>query len=226
MADASKPRSRHGIAWAMQAIFRAEPFLWAVNRLIARSSALAKDLVVRRILQAPGLHLGPDCMVRGAKCISFGRNISATRNLWLEAVIDYRDQRFHPAIEIGDGTSFSDSVHITSIERIVIKKNVLMGSRIYISDHNHGAYKGPVQSSPEEPPARRRLGGGGPVFIGENVWIGDNVVILGPVTIGNGAVIGANSLITQDVAPQTIVAGAPAVPIKRFNPESRIWERA
>jgi hypothetical protein len=158
MANSDGLKSPDGIVRAVQSIFRAEPFLWAVKQLIGCASAMVKDLAVRRMLHAPGLHLGPGCKVGGAKHISFGRNIYATRNLWLEAVTRYRCQDFHPAIEIGDDTSFSDGVHISSIERIVIKKNVLMGSRIYISDHNHGAYKGSAQSPPEEPPARRLLG--------------------------------------------------------------------
>jgi acetyltransferase-like isoleucine patch superfamily enzyme len=52
------------------------------------------------------------------------------------------------------------------------------------------------------------------------------VVIVGPVTIGDGAVIGASTVVTHDVAPQTIVAGAPAKLIKRFNLQTRLWERA
>jgi acetyltransferase-like isoleucine patch superfamily enzyme len=225
MVNTDVPRLRQGIFRAIVATFSAEPFLWAARRLMARAAALVKDLAVRKMLHAPGLHLGPGCVVRGAKCIRLGRNVTATRNLWLEAVVQYRDQRFTPTIEIGDGVAFSDGVHITGIEQIVIKKNVLMGSRIYISDHNHGKYKGPAQCSPEEPPVRRPLGGGGPVFIGENVWIGDNVVIVGPVTIGDGAVIGANSLVRQDVSPRTLVAGTPAKAIKRYDRNTESWER-
>jgi lipopolysaccharide O-acetyltransferase len=164
--------------------------------------------------------------VRGARRISFGRGVHATRNLWLEAVINYQGQTFTPVINIGDHVDFSDGVHISAIERIDIKQGVLMGSRIFIADHNHGLYRGPDQSKPDEPPVQRRLGGGGPVEIGENVWIGDNVVILGPVTIGASAIIAANSVVRHDVPPNTIVAGAPAVPIKRFNPATRCWERS
>ena len=49
---------------------------------------------------------------------------------------------------------------------------------LHISDHNHGVYKGVTQCQPSEPPIYRQLGGGGPVVIGDNVWVGDNVVIL------------------------------------------------
>lgn len=53
-----------------------------------------------------------------------------------------------------------------------------------------------------------------PIKIGSDVWIGTGVVILPGVTIGDGAVIGANSVVTKEVEPYTLVAGAPAKFIK------------
>jgi lipopolysaccharide O-acetyltransferase len=178
------------------------------------------------LLKAPGLHLGPGCRVIGGRHISFGKDVYAERNLWLEAVTSYRSQDFLPNITIGDHVSFSDGVHISSITSIAIGSHSLFGSRIYVSDHNHGMYRGESQSTPEEAPAHRLLGGGGPVVIGENVWIGDNSVIIGPATIGRGAIVGANSVVRGMVPSNTIVAGAPARPIKIFNPKTGSWDKA
>jgi lipopolysaccharide O-acetyltransferase len=197
--------------------------LWLIAHRVWRgiaSSAMAYSL------NAPGLYLGPGCRVVGGRHISFGRGVFANRNLWLEAVTSFRSQHFSPAVTIGDGVTFSDGVHITSIESIVIGRNVMMGSRIYISDHNHGIYKGDAQSRPEEPPLHRTLGGGGPVTIGDNVWIGDNSVILGPAAIGSGAIIGANSVVRGVVPSNSVVAGAPARLIKSFNPQKASWDKA
>ena len=56
--------------------------------------------------------------------------------------------------------------------------------------------------------------------IGNDVWIGWDVLIKGGVTIGNGAVIGARSVVTKDVPPYAVVAGVPAKVIKyRFEQE-------
>ncbi len=57
-----------------------------------------------------------------------------------------------------------------------------------------------------------------PCIIGHDVWIGAQSLILRGVTIGNGAVVGANSVVTRDVAPFEVVAGSPARVIKtRFD---------
>ncbi len=59
----------------------------------------------------------------------------------------------------------------------------------------------------------------GEVVIGDDVWIGDKATILPGVTIGKGAVIAANSVVTKNVKPYTIVAGIPAKEIGIKNEE-------
>ncbi|MBJ3774544.1 DapH/DapD/GlmU-related protein [Acuticoccus mangrovi] len=54
-----------------------------------------------------------------------------------------------------------------------------------------------------------------PIEIGHNVWIGDQVIVLAGVTIGDGAIIGGGAIVTRDVEPFAIVAGAPAT-MKRY----------
>ena len=60
---------------------------------------------------------------------------------------------------------------------------------------------------------------GGDVIIGDHVWIAYRAIILPGVTIGDGAIIGAGSVVTKDVEPYTIVAGNPAKFIKHRNPD-------
>jgi len=57
--------------------------------------------------------------------------------------------------------------------------------------------------------------GKGPIVIGNDVWIGYRAIILSGVTIGDGAVVGAGSVVTKDVPPYTVVAGNPAREIKK-----------
>jgi acetyltransferase-like isoleucine patch superfamily enzyme len=57
--------------------------------------------------------------------------------------------------------------------------------------------------------------------VGHDVWIGANVTILAGVKIGNGAVLGANALVTSDVEPYSVVSGSPARHIKwRFDEDT------
>lgn len=207
-------------------LFEANPFAISLMLVARRGWRILRSSATAFSLGAPGLDVGPGCRIIGGRNITFGKKVYAERNLWLEAITSYRSQRFTPRITIGDYVCFSDGVHISSIAAIAIGNHCLFGSRIYVSDHNHGTYRGERQSEPQQPPALRDLGGGGPVEIGNNVWIGDNTVILGPVTIGAGAIIGANSVVRGVIPSNTIVAGSPAKPIKIFNPDTNSWDKA
>jgi len=213
------------IGTAIFRLFEANAAGIASLLIVRRLWGGAKSAIMALLLDAPGLRLGPGSRILGGRRIAFGARVYADRNLWLEAVTSYRSERFDPRITIGDDVCFSDGVHISSIVRVDIGRHCLFGSRIFISDHNHGIYRGNQQSSPDEPPAHRELGGGGPVIIGENVWVGDNSVILGPVTIGEGAIVAANSVVKGMIPAKTIVAGAPAKPIKIFNSTTCSWDK-
>jgi len=214
------------IVSSVSRFFEANSGLIAILLIARRVWRRMISFVMARSLGAPGLYLGPGCRIIGSRRICFGKGFHAERDLWLEAVTCWGPQSFLPEIEIGDHVYFSDGVHISSIESIRIGCGCLFGSKIYVSDHNHGIYRGEQQSSPDEPPPYRLLGGGGPVVIGENVWVGDNAVILGPATIGKGAIVGANSVVRGIVPGNTIVAGVPAKPIKVFNSATGTWDKA
>lgn len=109
-------------------------------------------------------------------------------------------------------------------EKISIGHNVLMASKIFISDTNHGEYTASEQSLPSSPPNERPLSTR-PVEIGNNVWIGENVCILPGVSIGEGSIIGANSVVNRDVPADCIVGGAPAKVLKRYDYITKRWEK-
>lgn len=181
--------------------------------------------VVATIMGWPKSYLGPGSKVIGTLAITVGESAYINRYAWIEAVHNFGNQSFRPTILIGRGFSASDRLHITSINRIEIGDNCLFGSGVYISDHNHGSYKGSEQSPPSEPPVKRKLVSFGSVVIGANVWLGDNVIIIGPVHIGNGVVIGANSVVTRDISDNVIAAGIPLRILKSFNEISGLWEK-
>ncbi len=127
------------------------------------------------------------------------------------------------SIEIGKNVQINDYVHIAAGEKIIIGDNVLIASKVFISDINHGAYTGLNQDSPLFPPNNRKLSTK-PVNIENNVWIGEGVCIMPGVTIGVGSIIGALSVVTKNIAPYSIAVGNPAKVIKKYNFDNNIWE--
>ena len=63
------------------------------------------------------------------------------------------------------------------------------------------------------------------IIVDDDCWIGANSVVTAGVCIGKHSVVAAASVVTKDVPPYTIVAGNPAIPIKKYNQELETWER-
>lgn len=154
-----------------------------------------------------GSSLPTTCIIKNAKYISVGKNFYSLYNLRLEAWDSYANQSFHPEIIIGDNVNMNTDCHIGCINKIVIGDNVLMASRIYISDHFHGEINAAALNLP---PMRRPLYSKGPVIIESNVWIGEGVCIMPGVTIGANSIVGANAVVTKSVPANSVVGGNPA----------------
>lgn len=142
----------------------------------------------------------------------------------------------NPNIIVGDFTYIADSEfesHVTnfypwSIDKLIIGKFCQIASSVefMMNDANH--QMSAVSTFPfytlegwnMEAPDASDMPYKGNTIIGNDVWIGQNALILPGVNIGDGAIIGANSVVGSNVAPYTIVAGNPAKAIrKRFDDE-------
>ena len=156
----------------------------------------------------------------------------------------------NPNIIVGDFTYIADAQfesHVThfypwSRDRLIIGKfcQIAAGVEFVMNDANH--QMNAVSTFPfytlegwdMEPPASSDMPFKGDTVIGNDVWIGQNAVILPGVHIGDGAIIGANSVVGCHVAPYTIVVGNPAKALrKRFDDELidlllrfRWWEKS
>ena len=110
------------------------------------------------------------------------------------------------------------------MNKVVIGDNVLMASKIYISDCSHGFYEGgDNDSNPDQIPMDRKYKVG-EVIIGDNVWLGEFVLVLPDVIIGKGSIIGANSVVTKNIPAYSIAVGSPARVIKKYNFSTQRWE--
>jgi len=162
--------------------------------------------------------------IRGMRWIRIGAGFTTGPGLRLEALpLNPADG---PVLVIGNGVQLNDQVHIAAVRSVTLGNRVLIASKVFISDHNHGNYKGAApHDSPLTPPAQRTLHAA-PVIIEDDVWIGEFVAVLPGVRIGRGAIIGAMSTVTRNVPAYTIAVGSPARVIRRFNFESSLWEDA
>jgi lipopolysaccharide O-acetyltransferase len=159
--------------------------------------------------------------IRGRKYIDLGIKLTTGIGCRLEAFSDNGQK----TMRFGKNIHLNDYVHICSMKDVYIGNNVLMASHIYISDNSHGNYKGSeYDTSPEISPINRPYYIS-PINIADNVWIGEGVVVLPGVSIGQGSIVGANSVVTENIESYTIAVGAPAKPVKRYNVKKRIWEK-
>ena len=142
----------------------------------------------------------------------------------------------NPNIIVGDFTYIADSEfesHVTNFypwsrDKLIIGKfcQIAAGVEFMMNDANH--QMSAVSTFPfytlegwnMESPKAEDMPYKGDTVIGNDVWIGKNAVILPGVHIGDGAIIGANSVVGSEVEPYTIVVGNPAKSIrKRFDDE-------
>ena len=183
-----------------------------------RNRMLASKLGVRK------LQIGPRAHLRGLSRVTMGEDFSAGNGLWLEAVTSYAGEQFNPRLVIGNHVRVSHWSHIACTSSVTIGDHVLIGSKVIITDHNHGQF-GRNATSPAIPPALRPLDGDRVVTIGSNVWLGDGVVVCPGVSIGEGSVIAANAVVTRDVLPFMMAAGVPARIINRYDAGQGCWTK-
>ncbi len=108
-------------------------------------------------------------------------------------------------VTIGEGCFIQQCCTFFGRGGITIGNDVFIGPKVNLITINH-----------DVDPDNRSATYGRPIEIADKVWIGINSTILPGVKIGYGAIIGAQSVVTRDVPPMTIVAGNPARIIKKI----------
>jgi len=107
-------------------------------------------------------------------------------------------------VRIGSGTFLNIGVMVAAVARVEIGDHCMFANGCFVTDGNHRF------DDPDTPVPWQGFTTKGPVRVADNVWCGANVVITSGVTVGERCVIGANSVVTEDIPPFSIAAGAPA----------------
>ena len=195
-------------------------FLHKVVRKLKRHYEQSEEKIYLLSLSKAGdnARLGYPCVLghpehiiigNDSEVLSYGR-LQAFPGIIGEGVKD-------PKIVIGDNCLIGYRFCALAAEDILIGKNVIMASDVTIVAHNHGM---DVTSSV---PYKDQSLQASAVRVGDNCWIGDNVVILPGVTIGKNVVIGAGSIVTKDMPDDVVVVGNPARVIKKFDYHMKKW---
>jgi acetyltransferase-like isoleucine patch superfamily enzyme len=129
--------------------------------------------------------------------LEIGANTLLEPGVWLTAPGEAR-------ITIGAGSFLNLGVMVASMNLVEIGDHCMFANGCFISDSSHRF------DDPHVPVPWQGFTTKGPTRIGDNVWCGANVVVTTGVTIGERCVIGANSVVTEDIPPCSIAAGAPA----------------
>ena len=139
----------------------------------------------------PQFHKYSEIVIEGEKArLEFGRNFYA-RNF-------FSIRLANGIIRFGDTVFFNNQCSVNCLEKIEIGDYTMFGENVKLYDHNHNYTDDSIPFCTQGWTA-------GEIIIGENCWIGSNVVILKNVHIGKNSIIGAGCVVFKDVPPDSIL---------------------
>jgi acetyltransferase-like isoleucine patch superfamily enzyme len=148
--------------------------------------------------------IGSKTVFLGVPCFSAARNHGLSVSLG-RSVTFYRGVsiRGNGCLTIGDHSSINSGVIFGLTCDLTLGSHVLVGDNVSFrtADHEFLDPNVPIVEQGERK---------GAIVVGDDVWIGANATVLRGISIGRGAIIGANSVVTHDVLPFSIVGGVPA----------------
>ena len=163
----------------------------SIHRELARRRAFARWPLHGNVLEA----------LREGR-LEIGEGTLLEPHVWLTAPGDAR-------IRIGEGTFLNIGVMVAAADLVEIGDHCMFANGCFVTDSNHRF------DDPDKPITWQGFTSKGPTRVGANVWCGANVVVTSGVAVGERSVIGANSVVTEDIPPYSIAAGAPAKVLRR-----------
>jgi acetyltransferase-like isoleucine patch superfamily enzyme len=186
------------------------------SRLLSKLLRRFDRLLLARELR----ELGPRSYIARPRYLVGGRGIALGANvqIWHHAMIEiaqlYPDR---PTLVIGDGTVIRPYAHIGAAVNITMGNRVGLSPMALVTDHEHD-FRDPADSILTN---KRILAA--PVTLEDDVFLGERAVVLKGVRIGTCSLVGANSVVKDDIPPYSIAVGLPAKVVRRYDPERRAW---
>jgi acetyltransferase-like isoleucine patch superfamily enzyme len=163
------------------------------------------------------VYIEPGVVINRPRFVQVGDHVRIKRNTSIN--LHPKDKRSKEILLfIGDNVIISESCFISACNRIVIEENVGISPNVMVIDNSRKP--GDISRPSKEQDLEI-----GYVHIGADSWIAYGACILPNVTIGRHCIIGALSVVNQDIPPYSIAVGSPAKVVKRFDLEKRIWVR-
>jgi acetyltransferase-like isoleucine patch superfamily enzyme len=166
------------------------------NSLPWNRARIHYELARRQAFARWPLHGDALAMLRDGR-LELGEHVLFEPGVWITAPAPAR-------VRIGRGTLLNLGVMIAALGLVEIGEHCMFANGCVITDADHRF------DDPKKPVPWQGFTSKGPTRVGDNVWCGANVVITSGVTIGERCVIGANSVVTEDIPAFSIAAGVPA----------------
>jgi acetyltransferase-like isoleucine patch superfamily enzyme len=191
--------------------------------MIGRVLSKARSVWLRVSGALPGLaagasvHYSVEITREGRRQIEIETGAVIARHAWLNAL-----GADEPRLIIRRGAAIGRNNVISAKNRIEIGADVVTAPQVLIMDHGHAF------EDISTPILRQGVSEGGTIVIEPGCWIGFGAAIIaarGELRIGRNSVVGANSVVTSDVPPYSVVVGAPARLIRQYSPQAGRWER-
>lgn len=130
--------------------------------------------------------------LQGVAGISLGHGVIVRDGAWLAC------EGANGRLSVGSSTYIGHRCHVHAMDPVSIGRRCVIADNVLITSADHGRHD------------RHSVRGTGPVVIGDDVFLGQNVVVLGGVRIGDGATVAAGAVVAKDVGPGEVVGGVPA----------------
>jgi acetyltransferase-like isoleucine patch superfamily enzyme len=182
--------------------------LHVVCRIWLRSAHLGRDSFI-----------APPFRISNPDALSIGTDTRIGQYAFLVLCPRHNQHVYQPRLSIGNHVRIGNDLFVGCQKQIAIGNHVLISSRVFIADTMH------QYEDVNVPVINQDLSEGRPVIVDDHAFIGVNACILPGVHIGKHGVVAAGAVVTRDVPPFTVVAGNPAVPLKRYSPAKDRWER-